>query len=158
MNYIELDNYSRKWIFTHASMPVAETDLAQIKPLTQARSAQIWREFISSQSADADHFEQGDWAFDKNIWSEAKDWQTAWDEDENILPDGLLDSIQWEDNTTAFFCYEKYNVIETKWSVFKRNWKNFLFFDDGPMLIGRKQEQVLWFKSNGTYLQGLRAK
>ncbi len=61
MNYIELDSYSRKWIFTHASMPVEATDLEQIKPFTQARSSQIWREHISTQSPDADHFEKGDW-------------------------------------------------------------------------------------------------
>ncbi|WP_299014258.1 DUF2947 domain-containing protein [uncultured Photobacterium sp.] len=152
MNYVELDSYSRKWIFTHASMPVEADDLAQIKPFTQARSAQIWREHISSQSPDADHFEKGDWAFDKNIWSESIDWQQAWDsDDDENLPSEILELIDWEDNTTIFFCYEKYNVIETKWGVFKRNWKNFLFFDDGPMLIGRKKKQVLWFNSNGTY-------
>ncbi len=82
---------------------------------------------MSSQSSDADHFEKGDWAFDKKIWSDAMDWQQAWDSDEPELPAELLADIKWEDNTTIFFCYEKYNIIETKWGVFKRNWKNFLF-------------------------------
>ncbi|MCP4954915.1 DUF2947 domain-containing protein [Photobacterium aquimaris] len=151
MNYTEFDSYVRKWIFTHASMPVAEADLVQIKPFTQARSAQLWCEHVSNQSSDADHFEKGDWAFDKKIWSEAMDWQQAWDSDEPELPAELLADIKWEDNTTIFFCYEKYNIIETKWGVFKRNWKNFLFFDDGPLLLGRKQKQVVWFQSNGTF-------
>ncbi|WP_318479195.1 DUF2947 domain-containing protein [Photobacterium leiognathi] len=151
MNYTELDNYTRKWIFTHASMPVPAADLEQIKPLTQARSAQLWQEHISKQSPDADHFEQGDWAFDAKIWSTPEDWQDAWDDDELALPEAILTAIKWEDNTTVYFCYEKYNIIETKWGVFKRNWKNFLFFDDGPILLGRKQKQVLWFQSNGTY-------
>ena len=151
MNYVELDSYPRKWIFTHASMPVEAADLAQIKPFTQARSAQIWREHISNQSPDADHFEKGDWAFDKKIWSDSIDWQQAWDCDDIDMPQEALDFIDWEDNTTVFFCYEKYNVIETKWGVFKRNWKNFLFFDDGPILIGRKKKQALWFHSNGTF-------
>lgn len=151
MNYVELDSYSRKWIFTHASMPVEAADLEQINPFTQARSAQIWREHISSQSADADHFEKGDWAHEQKIWSESVDWQQAWDSDDIDLPLELLEFIDWEDNTTVFFCYEKYNVIETKWGVFKRNWKNFLFFDDGPILIGRKKSQALWFNSNGTF-------
>ena len=79
------------------------------------------------------------------------DWQQAWDGDEPELPAELLANIKWEDNTTIFFCYEKYNIIETKWGVFKRNWKNFLFFDDGPLLLGRKQNQVVWFQSNGTF-------
>ncbi|PSV48369.1 DUF2947 domain-containing protein [Photobacterium indicum] len=156
MNYVELDKYSRKWIFTHASMPVAAADLEEIKPFTQARSSQIWSEHISKHSPDADHFEKGDWASNEKIWSEDTDWQTEWDNDDATLPNEVLEFIDWEDNTTVFFCYEKYNVIETKWGVFKRNWKNFLFFDDGPMLIGRKKKQVLWFNSNGTFKSGLR--
>ncbi|MDX1300963.1 DUF2947 domain-containing protein [Photobacterium sp.] len=157
MNYVELEQYSRRWIFTHASMPVAADDLEQIKPFTQARSSQIWCEHISSQSPDADHFEKGDWAHVDKIWSESIDWQNAWDSDDIDLPPELLEFINWEDNTTVFFCYEKYNVIETKWGVFKRNWKNFLFFDDGPILIGRKKKQALWFNSNGTFKCGHRA-
>ncbi|WEM43445.1 DUF2947 domain-containing protein [Photobacterium sp. DA100] len=151
MNYVELDNYSRKWIFTHASMPVTESDLALIKPFTQARSAQIWGEHVSRQSPDADHFEKGDWAHNDKIWSQAIDWQVAWDSDEPELPEEMLAFLDWEDNTTVYFCYEKYNVIETKWDVFKRNWKNFLFFDDGPMLLGRKKSQAVWFSSKGTF-------
>jgi hypothetical protein len=89
MNYTEFDSYVRKWIFTHASMPVAEADLVQIKPFTQARSAQLWCEHVSSQSPDADHFEKDDWAFDKKIWSDAIDWQQAWDSDEPELPAAL---------------------------------------------------------------------
>ncbi|MEJ2763037.1 DUF2947 domain-containing protein [Photobacterium sp. MCCC 1A19761] len=151
MNYLELDSYSRKWIFTHASMPVAAEDLSQIKPLTQARSAELWREHISKQSPDADHFGKGDWPSDSSLWSEALDWQADWDGDEPDLPAAIAEFIDWEDNTTVFFCYEKYNVIETKWGVFKRNWKNFLFFDDGPLLIGRKKTQAVWFSSKGTF-------
>ncbi len=104
MNYTELDNYTRKWIFTHASMPVPAADLEQIKPLTQARSAQLWQEHISKQSPDADHFEQGDWAFDAKIWSTPEDWQDAWDDDELALPEAILTAIKWEDNTTVYFC------------------------------------------------------
>ncbi len=158
MNYVELDSYTRKWIFTHASMPVAEDDLTLIRPFTQARSSDIWRDHISRQSPDADHFEKGDWAANDAMWSAAIDWQKAWDNDEPELPQEVLDFIDWEDNTTVFFCYEKYNLIETKWGVFKRNWKNFLFFDDGPMLIGRKKTQVIWFQSNGTCTLGHREK
>jgi hypothetical protein len=45
-------------------------------------------------------------------------------------------------------------VIETTWDVFKRTWKNFLFMDDGPLLIGKKRDQVVQFMSNGTYRIG----
>ncbi len=43
MSYLPLDQYQRKWIFTHASMPVPEADLAQIKPMEPLRAAQFGR-------------------------------------------------------------------------------------------------------------------
>ncbi len=154
MNYQPLDGYPRKWIFTHASMPLSETLLAGIKPLTQARSSQLWREYVSAMSPDADHFESGDWAAQESTWLETCTWQNEWDGDDPELPLAVTELIQWEDNTTVYFCYEKYNVIETTWGVFKQAWKNFLFFDDGPILLGRRKKEVLWFDSEGNVKLG----
>lgn len=50
-----------------------------------------------------------------------------WESDEPELPEALAAHLAWQDDVTVYFCYEKYNVLETKWSVFKRHWKNFLF-------------------------------
>ncbi len=157
MNYLPLDQYPRKWIFSHASMPVPEADLANIRPLTQARSAQIWNETISRQSSDADHFDQSDWPRQSQTWQALSvDWQTAWESDEVALPEDVLAFCEWEENTTVYFCYGKYNLIETQWGVFCRHWKNFLFFDDQPFLIGRKRTQTLWFQPDGHCLLGTR--
>jgi hypothetical protein len=79
-----------------------------------------------------------------------------WESDDPELPEEVLEHIQWQDDVTVYFCYEKYNVIETKWDVFKRNWKNFLFFDDGPILIGRRREEALWFQTDGSVKLGKR--
>jgi hypothetical protein len=38
--------------------------------------------------------------------------------------------------------------------VFQRCWKNFLFLDDGTLLIGKKREQVVQFMSNGSFRLG----
>ena len=73
------------------------------------------------------------------------------------MPQEILDFIDWQDDVTVYFCYEKYNVLETKWSVFKKHWKNFLFYDDGPILLGRRRSQALWFATNGTVKIGNRA-
>lgn len=61
MSYLSINEYPRKWIFTHASMPVDEGVLALIKPMTQARSAQFWKENISDQSPDAERLSNSDW-------------------------------------------------------------------------------------------------
>jgi hypothetical protein len=72
-----------------------------------------------------------------------------WEGDDNDMPADILQHIDWQDDVTVYFCYEKYNIIETKWSVFKQTWKNFLFYDDGPILLGRRRKQALWFSSDG---------
>ncbi|MCG3766438.1 DUF2947 family protein [Vibrio cincinnatiensis] len=156
MSYLPLEQYPRKWIFTHQSMPISEPELAQIKPMTPMRSAQFWKENVSAQSPDADRFSSQDWPSKPGSWTEQVDWMAEWESDEAELPQAILAHIDWQDDVTIYFCYEKYNVIETKWSVFKRNWKNFLFYDDGPILLGRRRTEILWFQTDGTVKLGHR--
>ena len=117
MSYTTLDEYQRKWIFTHQSMPLPAEDLEKIKPMTQARASQFWKENVSPQSPDAERLSPQDWP------SKASNW----------------------------------NVLETKWAVFQKLWKNFLFYDDGPILLGRRRSEALWFATNGTVKIGNRA-
>ncbi|MEF1290658.1 DUF2947 domain-containing protein [Vibrio sp. M260118] len=156
MSYLTLDEYQRKWIFTHQSMPVPEEDLAYIKPMTQARASQLWKENISPQSPDAERLSSSDWPMKESNWQQNVDWMVAWEADDAIMPPEVEQFIDWQDDVTVYFCYEKYNVIETKWSVFKKHWKNFLFYDDGPILIGRRRKEALWFDTQGTVKLGYR--
>ncbi|MDE1310968.1 DUF2947 domain-containing protein [Vibrio aestuarianus] len=156
MSYLPLDQYQRKWIFTHNSMPVPEQDLAQIKPMSQARSAQFWIENISAQSPDSERLSSQDWPRKKDSWISDTSWMSEWESNDESMPQLILDHIDWQDDVTVYFCYEKYNVIETKWVIFKKHWKNFLFYDDGPILLGRRRSQALWFNSNGQVKLGNR--
>lgn len=156
MSYTPLDQYQRKWIFTHQSLPVPAEDLVHIKPISQQRAAQLWIENISKQSPDAERLSSGDWPSKASNWSDEVDWSDAWEADEPELPQAILEHIDWQDDVTVYFCYEKYNIIETKWSIFKKHWKNFLFFDDGPILIGRRRSEALWFNTNGSVKLGQR--
>lgn len=157
MSYIPLESYSRKWIFTHQSMPIPEQDLALIKPMSQVRAAQFWQENVSHQSPDSDRLSSGDWPSQDKSWQGEVSWMENWEDDELGLPDEVLQHIDWQDDVTVYFCYEKYNVIETKWSIFRQHWKNFLFYDDGPILLGRRRKQALWFDSKGKVKLGMRA-
>ena len=75
MNYIELESYSRKWIFSHNSLPVSSDDLVNIKPFSKARAGQLWNQLISSQCNFTDQFGKGDWPHDQKTWSQEADWQ-----------------------------------------------------------------------------------
>lgn len=155
-SYIALDSYLRKWIFNHKDLPVTEADKAHILPLAPASAMQVWNQWISNKSSRAEQFTKGDWAAKVNAWSATDHWQSAWDSDDDSLPLMLAEHIQWPDDTQVFFCYEKYQVIETRWDVFARNWKCFVFFDDGPILISPKHKQAVMFEQTGQYKIGLR--
>lgn len=158
MNYIELESYPRKWIFKHKSLPICDADLAKIKPFSKARAGQLWAHLISTQCNFTDQFSKGDWAHNQNNWPQQANWQQAWDDDDSPeLPEEVLAHLTWDENSKVYFCYEKFNIIETTWGVFKRNWKNFLFYDDGAILISAKRKEALSFQQNGVVLIGQRA-
>ncbi|WP_027855872.1 DUF2947 domain-containing protein [Marinobacterium jannaschii] len=156
MSYIPLSEYPKAWIFRHKDLPLSEEDLAGIRPLTESRSNQLWGQQISQYASHPDYFEKGDWPADGSVWQETGRWQEAWDSQEPQLPELLNDHIEWEDNTVVWFCYESDHVIETTWGIFKRAWKNFLFMDDGPLLIGRRRKQTAQFFQNGNVKVGTR--
>jgi len=156
MSYIDLEEYSKRWIFRHKDLPVSADDQANIKPMTPERSLQLWQSQVSTQSSDHSFFQKDDWAGNNKSWLETDDWQSAWDSNSNDLPELMQQHFDWEDNTTVYICYDSENVIETSWAVFCRCWKNFLFLDDGTLLIGRKRKQVAQFFDNGQMRIGLR--
>ncbi|RJG48195.1 DUF2947 domain-containing protein [Motilimonas pumila] len=154
MNYFPLDEHKKAWVFKRHDLPISEPDLATIKPMVTGRAGQLWQTRISKQSDHPDFFKKGDWPFNVNSWHSQGNWETQWDSDNAELPDEILTSIDWPDHTTVYFCCDKRNVIETQWGTFKRCWKNFLFMDDGSLLIAKKQLQALQFLSNGDYRLG----
>ena len=156
MKYQSIDDYKRKWIFTHASMPLSEEALTFIKPFSQAQAAQFWKENISRESPDMERLNRQDWPSNLENWSREEEWMKSWDSDDDSMPEELMAHLDWQDDVTVYFCYEKYNVIETNWKTFKRHWKNFLFYDDGPILIARRRKQAAWFQDNGKVKLGTR--
>lgn len=156
MSYIPLSDYSKGWIFRHKDLPVSPEDMEQIRPMSSQRALQLWQSQISPQSTDHSFFQKDDWGGNAKSWLESGPWQDAWDSDENSLPELMADHFDWEQNTVVYVCYDSENIIETTWAVFQRCWKNFLFLDDGTLLLGRKRKQVAQFFDNGQMRIGMR--
>lgn len=156
MKYIPLTEHHMAWIFNRADLPLSDDDRAAIKPLVVDRARQLWGDMISRQVDHPDFFSQGDWAFSLDTWQDEGSWEGIWDSNQAELPDGILEHLQWDDNTVVFYCNDHKKIIETSWGVFKRCWKNFLFMDDGALLVGRRRQQVVQFLSNGRYRIGTR--
>lgn len=154
MNYTPLEELKNAWIFKHKSLPLSPKDLNKIKPMQATRANTLWDTFISKQVDHPDFFKKGDWAFNSESWTDSANWESDWDSDKAELPELIQSHITWDNNTVVYFCSARNNIIETTWATFKRCWKNFLFMDDGTILIGKKRNETVQFLSNGTFKVG----
>lgn len=154
MSYQTIEQLKNAWIFKHKSLPISEQDLSKIKPMTTARANILWDTFISKQVDHPDFFKKGDWPFNPKNWTEQGKWENIWDGDDVELPALIREHLLWDKNTVIYFCSARNNIIETTWAVFNRCWKNFLFMDDGPILIGKKRKEVVQFTANGYFKIG----
>jgi len=156
MNYIPLAEFDKAWIFNRTDLPISEQDKAQIKPMTAQRATTLWQSSISKQADHPDFFKKGDWPFDLNNWQQQGEWEPTWDSEQMALPELLAAHLDWENETLVYYCNSQTRIIETRWEVFKRCWKNFLFMDDGALLIAKRRKQAVQFFSNGCYQLGER--
>jgi len=154
MNYIPLEQLKNAWIFKHKSLPITEQDKIKIKPMTATRAQVLWDSSISNQVDHPDFFKKGDWPFNQENWLDNGKWEGIWDSKETELPELIINHLDWDANTVVYYCTARNHVIETTWAVFKRCWKNFLFIDDGVILIGKKRQQAVQFLSNGLFKIG----
>lgn len=154
MHYAPLDSLKNAWVFKHQSLPIADKEKAQIKPMTEARANVLWDTFISKEADHPDFFSDKDWPSNKSLWTVTENWEKRWDSDEPELPQTVLEHISWDLNTVVYFCVNRNTVIETTWKVFQMHWKNFLFMDDGTLLIGKKRKEAIQFLSNGNFKLG----
>lgn len=149
MNYIPLDDYKKAWVFRHQDMPVSEQDLALIKPMSHERAAVLWSTMVSREHDHPDFFDKTDWCGKEESFPQTIHWEAAWEEGEAELPQEVLDHLDWQANTTVYFCMARDNIIETSFAVFKRNWQNFMFLADGSLLLGKKRDTVVQFLETG---------
>lgn len=156
MKYLPLSDYRYVWFYQHKDLPVSDSDLELIKPLTEVQANNIWRDHISQDHNYPDELAKGDWAAQAKNWQHEDNWQSQWDGHSADLPELVLAEVKWDDSTVVYFCYSADHIVESTWAVFKRCWKNFLFLDDGPILIGKKRKEALQFRQNGTFRVGLR--
>ncbi|NQZ79508.1 MAG: DUF2947 domain-containing protein [Colwellia sp.] len=154
MSYTSLDQLKNAWIFKHKSLPIKESDVTKIKPMSVSRANILWDTFISKQVDHPDFFKSGDWAFNTDTWQDNGQWEPRWDSEDEALPELMIEHLHWDNNTVVYFCSSRSNIIETTWAVFQRCWKNFLFMDDGTLLIGKKRKEVVQFMSNGSFKIG----
>lgn len=155
MKYLSLQEYTQGWVFRHREMPVTPDLMEDIKPLTEQSAMDFWKQKISKEATHASHFLGDDWPARNGIWKGKGEWQSLWESDNNNLPEEL-EFPNWEMTTQVYFCYDHHHVVQTSWGTFRQCWKNFLFYDDEPLLLAKKRPEVARFHSDGTFDFGCR--
>ncbi|WP_028293606.1 DUF2947 domain-containing protein [Oceanobacter kriegii] len=158
MNYVPLSDFKWGWIFRHRELPIPSEHLELIRPLAKNAANQYWKTHISKEAAHAVNFLGDDWPSHNGVWNDKENWEAAWDSDSQELPEALAEHIQWESNVTVFFCYDVDHVVQTRWDIFQQHWKNFLFVDDEPILLGKNRNECVRFHSDGSYQTGMKPK
>ncbi len=150
MQYSDFNAFKKAWAFKRDDPKIPSDDLTEIRVLSVEFANNIWRDYVSQDHLHPDHFTDDDWLNIDAHQGESVHWENCWDSDSPELPEEVLQHINhWGNETKVLFCYHSDEVIETSWGVFRRNWKNFLFFDNGPILFGKKKKQAVQFFGNG---------
>lgn len=150
MPYSDFNRFKKAWAFKRNDPNIPVETLEKIRVLSVDFANTIWRDYVSKDQLHPDHLTPDDWLNRESQKQGVVHWESRWDSEESALPDEVLQHVgHWGDDTVVFFCYHSDEVIETTWSVFSHHWKNFLFFDNGPILFGKKKKQAVQFFSNG---------
>jgi hypothetical protein len=154
MNYIDIDKYEAKWMFTNPNLPVSKADIIYIRPLDEKSSREIWSRYISEFNRHPMLIENHEWTSLNDTWIKQDGWQYEWNSDRPEPPILLKNTETWQENDIVYFMYMRESVIETTWAVFLRNWKCFLFDDEGPFLFNPRNSEIYQFGPSGKLLYG----
>ena len=150
---MKLSEYESEWMFTDKDLPVSSEDRNKIEPLGEIESAKLWTERISSSARHPAEISDTDWEKLFPFKSERMPWHEEWNSGSMDLPE-CLNQIEWGELEVVYFAFGRLDIIRTNWSVFQRNWKCFLFHDEGPLLFSESGTGIVSFGADGKYIIG----
>ncbi|MCL2153356.1 MAG: DUF2947 domain-containing protein, partial [Oscillospiraceae bacterium] len=142
-----------RWIFDDPK--VSDTDLNQILPLTKECAAQLWAKFISGQQQHlALHFTkvitENEQHWVRSLERLDYNWEDDWNANDMDSLGAFLNScFDVPQNESVLFFWHQQSAVKTKWGVFMRNWINFLYEDEAPVLFIESQNLVIVFRPMG---------
>lgn len=153
-NCINMDQFGSNWFFYVEDMVLPSEDIENIKPLSKEYSSVVWNQNINNHKH---HFA----LFSKNerqallLKKIDYDWQADWNNEvyENFS-DYLKGNILYKPYDIIVVFWSKECAAETSWKIFLKHWANFLFDDEGVILLNTLNENLLVFCSDGVLYEG----
>ncbi|GKX68629.1 DUF2947 domain-containing protein [Inconstantimicrobium mannanitabidum] len=154
--YISMEELQNKWFFYVEDMKIPDEDINTIRPLSKEYSSLIWNENISSLKHHFALFREEE----KQLLQLEKvdyDWQEDWNNDQyDNLKEYLSKNIPYITSDKIIVFWQKQSSVETGWEIFLKHWPNFLFEDEGVVLMNKTNDNILLFTSDGRLQMGKR--
>jgi hypothetical protein len=147
--YIDMKEFGGNWFFYMDDMKVPDKDIKSIKPLSDEFSSLLWNKNINNHKRHFALFSN----YEKMALSLKKidyNWQDDWNNNYNEnFSNYLRENISYNPYDTIIVFWSKECAVETNWEIFLKYWSNFLFDDEGVILINTADERILLFTSDG---------
>ena len=140
----------------HDDPPIADADKLAINVLDEPEASSRWDRLVSARNRHLMLLDQAEWPAQLVGGSPIFYlWHDDWNDD-NTEPfcDELRSlEINLTQNVTVFWMREL--AVESSWEVFTRNWINFLYEDEGCIVVPSRSQTCVIF-SNGRSWVGQR--
>ncbi|MBM7870717.1 late competence protein required for DNA uptake (superfamily II DNA/RNA helicase) [Clostridium pascui] len=151
--YERMDSFRYNWWFYDESIRVRDEEITMIKPLTEIYSKLLWEKYINTEKRHV-------MLLGKNELHPLQRIEYNWQDDWNIneyknMRKCLRYVLSYKDEDVIFILYMKEISIETTWSIFLKHWINFLFEDEGVIVVNERNENIIVFR-NGALFVGKR--
>jgi hypothetical protein len=112
------------------------SDLNKINILSENAASEKWEEYVSVLNRHFKEMEEGEWPSQiragKIAWYR---WVEDWNENNFYTFTSHLLGLNVPTNCTLYVFWMKEIGIKTEWGVFCNNWANFLYEDEGCILV-----------------------
>ena len=154
--YRPLDR-ARDWNFFHTKAPVPEAVLPLIRPLTEDYARTLWRTYVSTAGRHTMLLPDGDWPAQLFGSGTRVPWHDDWNAGRTErIADVLRQHLPWPADTLIYFFWSEEDAVAAPWRVFLGHWINFLFHDEGPILLSPRFPQAVVFGPTGDLYIGTR--
>lgn len=134
---------------------IPDSDISKIQPFSKEYSSIIWERYISKGCRHLCLMDKNEWPF--SLVPIHYNWIPDWNENNfSLLADELRDKTSFDDKDIILFFWMKECAVKTTWGIFLKYWVNFLFEDEGPILIRSEKKTAIRFSATGSVFIGER--
>lgn len=145
--YVDMKDFEGSWIFYIDDVRVQDEELEEIKPLTDNYSSFLWKKYISEKSVHIMLMKEDEYLLKpKSIYNFNKDWNSRKYQD---LAAALYEALDFDCKDTIYFFWNCNWGVEISWEFFLKHWINFLFEDEGPIIINPCSYNCVLFSPQG---------